>query len=105
MAASVTGAAILLLAGAFTAVLNAAGVPAIEPLTDSGFQHFYNLEYDEALADFVAQTARDPDSADAQNHVANTILFRQMYRAGSLDSDLIGSANSFLRRPKLNLSA
>jgi tetratricopeptide (TPR) repeat protein len=82
-----------------------AGVPLLAPLTESGFQHFYNLEYDEALADFVAQAAREPDSADAHNHVANTILFRQMYRAGSLDSDLIGSANAFLHRPKLRLSA
>ena len=76
-----------------------------DPLADPGFQHFYNLEYDEALAAFHAEAARDPSSPDAWNHIAQTILFRQMYRAGSLETDLIGAANSFLRRPKMYLSA
>ncbi len=71
---------------------------------DSGFDHFYNLEYDEALADFRAEAAKNPGDPEAFNHVAQTILFRQMFRSGSLESDLI-RADSFLRRPKLVLSA
>lgn len=71
---------------------------------DAGFDHFYNLEYDEALADFRADAAKNPDDAQAFNHIATTILFRQMYRSGELESDLI-KADSFLRRPKLALSA
>ena len=69
-----------------------------------GFEHFYNLEYDEALADFNAQAAKEPGAPDAFNHIAQTILFRQMFRSGALESDLI-AANSFLRRPKLALGA
>ncbi len=82
------------------------GVSAIaqDGLSASGFDHFYNLEYDEALADFTAEAAKNPEDAQASNHVAQTILFRQMFRAGSLESDLI-RADSFLRRPKLVLSA
>ena len=71
---------------------------------DSGFDHFYNLEYDEALADFRAQAAKNAEDTGAWNHIAQTILFRQMFRSGALESDLI-KADSFLRRPKLSLSA
>jgi tetratricopeptide (TPR) repeat protein len=76
-----------------------------DPLENPGFQHFYNLEYDEALADFTAQAARNPALPDAYNHIAQTILFRQMYRSGALESDLITSANSFLRRSKMVFSS
>lgn len=87
------------------AVVARADVRPPDPLADPGFQHFYNLEYDEALAEFRAAASRDPSSADAWNHIAQTILFRRMFRAGSLATDLIGAANSFLRRPKMYLSA
>ncbi len=81
-----------------------AGVPP-DPLENPGFQHFYNLEYDEALAVFVAQSARDPESPDIYNHIAQTIVFRQMLRSGVLGSDLINPANFFLNGPKLTFSA
>jgi tetratricopeptide (TPR) repeat protein len=68
-----------------------------------GFTHFYNLEYGEALAIFSAETERDPTSPDAYNHIAQTILYREMYRAGMLSSDFfIGT--KFVHQPKLPLS-
>jgi tetratricopeptide (TPR) repeat protein len=81
-----------------------AGVPP-DPLENPGFQHFYNLEYDDALAAFMAQSGREPESPDIYNHIAQTIVFRQMLRSGVLGSDLINSANYFLTGPKLNFSA
>src|SRR5579871_6336127 len=75
-----------------------------DPLENPGFQHFYNLEYDEALAVFQAQAAKAPMSPDIQNYIATTVLFRQMFRTGALGSDLI-AANSFLSRPKMPISA
>lgn len=76
-----------------------------DPLADPGFQHFYNLEYDEALNSFIKDAARNPSSPDACNHIAQTIIIRQMYRSGALESDLVtGGTNSFLKRPKLVLS-
>lgn len=81
-----------------------AGVPP-DPLENPGFQHFYNLEYDEALAVFMAQSAKDPESPDIYNHIAQTVVFRQMLRSGVLGSDLINSANFFLTGPKLTFSA
>ncbi|HLW77340.1 MAG TPA: hypothetical protein VKS01_10150, partial [Bryobacteraceae bacterium] len=76
-----------------------------DPLENPGFQHFYNLEYDEALAVFDAQAAKDPMSPEIQNYIATTVLFRQMLRTGALGSDLITAANSFLSRPKMPMGA
>src|SRR5579864_6592597 len=60
-----------------------AGLPP-DPLENPGFQHFYNLEYDEALAAFAAQSAKDPQAPEPYNYIAQTILFRQMFRTGAL---------------------
>src|SRR5260370_16190709 len=68
-----------------------------------GFEYFYNLEYDQALAIFTEQASRDPSSADNYNHVAQTILYREMYRAGMLSSDFIGGTK-FVNQPKLPFS-
>lgn len=67
-----------------------------------GFTHFYNLEYDEALAEFVSQADHDPSSPDAYNHIAQTILYREMYRAGMLSSDFFGGTK-FVHQPRLPL--
>jgi Tfp pilus assembly protein PilF len=73
-------------------------------LVDSGFDHFYNLEYDEALADFDQAIAKDPNNPDLHNHAAETVVFREMYRDGALESELVTGNNSLLRRAKLNPS-
>jgi len=73
-------------------------------LAEVGFQHFYNLEYPEALAAFRAEAARNPNSPDAYNHVAQTILYREMFRSGALESELVTGSNPFLRRAGLNPS-
>jgi tetratricopeptide (TPR) repeat protein len=86
------------------ASLVSAGVPP-DPLENPGFQHFYNLEYDEALAAFTAQSAKDPGSPEPYNYIAQTVLFREMFRSGALGSDLITSANSFVHRPKMVFTA
>lgn len=69
-----------------------------------GFDHFYNLEFDEALADFGQAIAQSPASPDLRNHLAQTLVFREMFRDGALESELVSGDNSFLRRPKLNPS-
>jgi len=77
---------------------------AEENLVSQGFDHFYNLEYDQAQVLFQQAAARDPNSADVHNHLAETILFREMLRDGALESELVSGDNSFLRRAKLNPS-
>ena len=73
-----------------------------DALVKRGYDHFYNLEYEEALADFEQAIAQDPEVPDLHNHVAEALVFREMYRNGALESELVSGANSFLRRPKLN---
>ena len=75
---------------------------AQDALVESGYVHFYNLEYDEALADFEQAAREHPDVPDLHNHVAEALVFREMYRDGALESELVSGNNSFLRRPKLN---
>ncbi len=70
-----------------------------------GFEHFYNLEYEPALADFRAEVARKPNSPDAYNDVAQGILYREMFRSGALESQMVTGNNAFLRRDKMNISA
>jgi tetratricopeptide (TPR) repeat protein len=77
---------------------------ASDSLVDEGFDHFYNLEYDQALADFDKAIAQQPASPDLHNHAAETILFREMLRDGALESELVTGNNSLLRRARLNPS-
>ncbi len=71
-------------------------------LVDDGFEHFYNLEFDQALADFEQAIAKDPNNPDLHNHSAETVVFAEMYRDGALESELVTGNNSLLRRAKLN---
>jgi tetratricopeptide (TPR) repeat protein len=75
---------------------------AQESVAAEGFDHFYNLEFDQAIADFEKAIAQNPNSPDLHNHLAQSIVFREMYRDGALESELVSGTNSFLRRPKLN---
>jgi len=86
------------------AVTMAAPLACQESLVERGFSHFYNLEYDEAIASFEKAIVRNPGSPDLHNHLAQTLVFREMFRNGALESELVSGANSFLRRPKLNPS-
>ena len=73
-----------------------------QPLVEEGFTDFYNLDYDQAIAVFEKAIARNPGQPDLHNHLAQTLIFREMFRNGALESELVSGSNSFLRRPKLN---
>jgi tetratricopeptide (TPR) repeat protein len=85
-----------LLAFAATAAL------AQTTLVQSGYDHFYNLEYPEAISSFEQAIAQHPDDPELHNHLAQALVFQEMYRNGALESELVSGSNSFLRRPKLN---
>lgn len=71
---------------------------------EEGYDHFYNLEYEECIDDFQRAIAQNPSDPELHNHLAQAIVFREMYRDGALESELVSGNNSFLRRPKLNPS-
>jgi len=79
------------------AVSAPAGIPP-------GFDHFYNLEYDEALRIFEQESAANPSDPDLHNHIAQTLVFREMLRVGALESEMVSRNNPFLRRPNMNPS-
>ncbi|MBI1898199.1 MAG: tetratricopeptide repeat protein [Acidobacteria bacterium] len=66
-----------------------------------GFEHFYNLEYDLALREFEQLARERPNDPNAYNHVAQTVLYRELFRAGALETELVSGGNPFLRRPKV----
>lgn len=78
-------------------------IPREAPLS-RGFQHFYNLRYEEAIAEFSREAQEHPTDPGAYNHLAQAILYRDMFRAGALESELVSGANPFLRRPKVEAS-
>ena len=82
--------------------LIASPLGAQQALIDEGFNHFYNLDYDQAIAVFERAIAQNPGLPDLHNHLAQTLIFREMFRNGALESELVSGSNSFLRRPKLN---
>src|SRR5262245_24420763 len=93
----------LALGAILAAACQAAGPGAdADPDVVTGFDHFYNLEYADAIASFEKASAAKPDDPDLHNYISQAILFREMYRVGALESELVTGNNSFLRRPKLN---
>lgn len=88
---------------AFAALCAAAGVAQVD-LVSAGYQHFYNLRYEQALGAFTAYAAQAPADPNAFNHIAHAILYRDMLHAGALETELVTGNNPFLRRPKVNAS-
>jgi tetratricopeptide (TPR) repeat protein len=82
----------------------ASAVAAQGDLVVQGYRHFYNLQYDVALADFRRYAALEPNDPNAYNHIAEGVLYRDMFRAGALETELVSGNNPFLRRAKVNAS-
>ena len=93
-----------LLLGLFCcALLSASAMQLRDPLVDPGWQHFYNNEYDQALAAFEQEAREHPKDPAAYNHIAQAVLYREMFRSGALESQLVTGNNPFLRRAKMNV--
>ncbi|HWE51962.1 MAG TPA: tetratricopeptide repeat protein [Bryobacteraceae bacterium] len=84
----------------FAAALAAADTNQ-EQLIKDGNEAFYNLDYDQSLADYENALAGDPSNPVLHNHVAHALLYRELFRDGALESELVSGNNSFIRRPKL----
>jgi len=51
-----------------------------------GHTHLYNLEYDEAIADFAMLIETNPGDPISYNQLASAQLYKELYRLGLLDS-------------------
>jgi tetratricopeptide (TPR) repeat protein len=85
--------------------LIAGALSAVDVQMPKGFEHFYNLEYDQAISEFRALIEKQPDNPNYHNHLAQAILYREMFRAGALESELVSGTNPFIRRDKVNTSS
>ncbi len=75
------------------------GPPPQDALTRSGFEHYYDLDYDGAVSDFERVLKAHPDDPFAVNHLLSAVFYRELYRVGALDTGLY-SSNSFLVKKK-----
>lgn len=92
MTVALTRALLAVVAGAFS-------VSGQAP--SKGFEHFYNLEYDACVAEFERVIREKPTEPQGYNHLAQGLLYREMFKAGALESEMVTGANPFLRRGRL----
>lgn len=98
------------LAKACAALLFLVSVATVRPLAAqdslvaSGVNHFYNLEYDRAIADFTAAAQQNPDDAGIWNYLAQAILYNSMLRSGALESQLSTASKSLISRKKVEMT-
>lgn len=76
-----------------------------DPAQNPGFVYFFNTEYNQALAYFEDRAKANPTDPDQYNHIAQTILYRELFRNGALESQLVGSSNDFLKHTKVEMAA
>ena len=62
--------------------------------------HYFNLEYDEALSAYYQALRLAGENATDWNHIATTILFRELHRLGRLETSAFRGDNSFLDEEK-----
>jgi tetratricopeptide (TPR) repeat protein len=66
-----------------------------DALTHSGFEHYYDADYERAAKDFEKAFSAHPDDPAAVNHLLSAVMFGELNRIGALDTSLY-SNNSFL---------
>lgn len=57
-----------------------------DPLVVSAFDHFYEMDYDRSIQEFEKELSLHPDDPSAVNHVLSTILMRELYRMGAMNT-------------------
>jgi tetratricopeptide (TPR) repeat protein len=79
---------LLMLVTAITSALAGAQLsfrPA-DPLNNSAFDHFYNMDYARSISEFEQVLQKHPDDPFAVNHLLTAVLFQELYRMGALNS-------------------
>ena len=69
-----------------TPVSSATYNSAHDPLVDAAFDHFYNMDYDRSVQEFEKVLDRRPNDPSAVNHLLSTVLLRELYRMGAMNT-------------------
>lgn len=83
------------------AAISAASPPETEQFVHEGFEDFYNLDYPQAIDNFEKALSLNPSDPELHNHLAQALLYGELYRDGALDSQLVTGNNSFVRRARM----
>src|SRR3954468_19864439 len=70
-----------------------------DALTKTGFEHYYNADYEHAAAAFEKVLEAHSDDPAAVNHLLAAVMFGELNRIGALDTSLY-SNNSFLEQKR-----
>jgi tetratricopeptide (TPR) repeat protein len=70
-----------------------------DALTKTGFEHYYDADYEHAAAAFEKVLEAHPDDPAAVNHLLAAVMFGELNRIGALDTSLY-SNNSFLEQKR-----
>ena len=57
-----------------------------DPVVESAFEHFYNLDYDRSIQEFQKVLDRHPGDPSAVNHLLTAVLLRELYRMGAMNT-------------------
>ena len=77
----------------------AAGAPGVDHLA-KGNDHYFNLEYDEAIEAYKQVLRERPDDPHVYNHLATSVLYKELHRLGLLETSAFKGDNDFLKREK-----
>src|SRR5664279_3505668 len=61
--------------------------------TRKGFDNFYNLDYEKSIKEFEAALQAHPDDPFAVNHLLSAVIFKELFRIGTLDTEAYSSDN------------
>jgi tetratricopeptide (TPR) repeat protein len=61
-------------------------VVARDPVLDTAFEHFYNMEYDRASQEFEKILEKHPNDPFSVNHLLTSVLIHELYRMGAMNS-------------------
>ena len=90
----------ILLAGFLAVALAAPALADWRAERARGDDHYFNLEYDEAIAAYQRAIDEQPAEASLYNHLANTILYQELHRLGLLETSAFKGDNQFLGQEK-----
>lgn len=65
-----------------------------------GNEHYFNLEYDEAIAAYLKVLEKRPNDPHIYNHLATSILYKELLRLGLLETSAFKGDNDFLKQEK-----
>jgi hypothetical protein len=71
-----------------------------DPQTEAAFDHFYNMDYDQATQGFEKILERHPNDPFAVNHLLTTVLMHDLYDTGAMNTGDYANDSFIGRAPR-----